>query len=216
MHQRSRSYNVWYLRYKVQRTKFFVILSHFFAHWPLLTTQKIKILKKLKKNGWRYYHFTLLHHKWQSYDVWFLRYQVWQTEFFVVLGYFFALLPPIYPEYQNFQKMKKIPADIIILHMSTSNQNHMMYDSWDMERDRQNFFSFFCPFTPPPSLTTQRIKVLKKWKKRPGRYHHFTQVYHKWQSYDKLFLRYQLQQIFLSSWAIFCPFAPLTAPEMKI
>ena len=46
VHQRSRSYNVWYLRYKVQRTKFFVILSHFFAHWPLLTTQKIKILKK--------------------------------------------------------------------------------------------------------------------------------------------------------------------------
>ena len=52
-----------------------------------------------------------------------------QTEFFVILGYFFALLPPNYPENQNFEKMKKIPGDIIILHMSTLNQNHMMYDS---------------------------------------------------------------------------------------
>ena len=36
--------------------------------------------------------------------------------------------------------------------MSTIHENHMMYDSWDMEHDRQNFFSFwaiFCPFTPP-------------------------------------------------------------------
>ena len=47
--------------------------------------------------------------------------------------------------------MKKTPGDII-LNMSTIHENHMMYDSWDMEHDRQNFFSFwaiFCPFTPP-------------------------------------------------------------------
>ena len=46
--------------------------------------------------------------------------------------------------------MKKTPGDII-LNMSTIHENHMMYDSWDMEHDRQNFFSFwaiFCPFTP--------------------------------------------------------------------
>ena len=79
--------------------------------------------------------------------------------------------PPLYkPENQNFEKMEKSPGEIIILHMSTINQNHMMYDSWDMEHDRQNFFSFwtiFYPFTPPPlsTLITQRIKILKKWKK---------------------------------------------------
>ena len=37
--------------------------------------------EKIKKNNWRYYHFTLLYHKWRSYDVWFLRYQVPQTNF---------------------------------------------------------------------------------------------------------------------------------------
>ena len=36
---------------------------------------------------------------------------------------------------------------------------------WDMKHDRQNFLSFwaiFCTFTP---LTTQKIKILKIWKK---------------------------------------------------
>ena len=61
--------------------------------------------------------------------------------------------------------MKKIPEDIIILHMFTKNDIHMMYGSWDMVRDRQNFWQFWvilCPFT---SLTTQKIKISKKWKK---------------------------------------------------
>ena len=42
----------------------------------------------------------------------------------------------------------------------------MMYDSWDMKRNRQNFLSFwivFCPFTP---ITTRKIKNLKNWRKR--------------------------------------------------
>ena len=61
--------------------------------------------------------------------------------------------------------MKNMLGDIIILHMCTINDNHMIYGSRDMEHDRQNFLSFwtiFCPFTP---LTTQKIKILKKWKK---------------------------------------------------
>ena len=64
--------------------------------------------------------------------------------------------------------MKKFAGDIIILHMCTKNHNHMMYGSWDTEWDRQKFLSFwaiFCSFT---SLTAQKIKILKKWKKTPG------------------------------------------------
>ena len=66
---------------------------------------------------------------------------------------------------QNFEKMKKRPGDIVILHMCTTNDNHMMYGSWDMERDGQNLLSIwtiFCTFIP---LTTRKIKILKKWKK---------------------------------------------------
>ena len=63
------------------------------------------------------------------------------------------------------EKMKKNPADIIILHMLPINDNHVIYGSWDIEHHGQNFLSFwtiFCPFT---SLTTQKIKIFKKWKK---------------------------------------------------
>ena len=58
--------------------------------------------------------------------------------------------------------MKKNPGDIIILHLSTMNGNHMMYGSWDMEFKRQNLFWFwtiFCPFTEKSQF----------WKKKnPG------------------------------------------------
>ena len=49
VYHKSRSYDPWFLRYKVRRTGFFVILGHF-CPLTLLTTQEIKILKKLKKN----------------------------------------------------------------------------------------------------------------------------------------------------------------------
>ena len=60
---------------------------------------------------------------------------------------------------------KKTPGDIIILHMCTINDNHLIYGSWYMEHDKDNFLSFwtiFCPFIP---LKTWKIKILKKWKK---------------------------------------------------
>ena len=59
--------------------------------------------------------------------------------------------------------MKKSPGNIIILHMCTINDNHMMHGSWDIECDRQNFLSFwtiFYPFT----LITQKVIILKKWE----------------------------------------------------
>ena len=103
-------------------------------------------------------------HKLQSYDLWFLRYEAWQTNFLVILNRFL----PFYnnPKNHNFEKLKNAPGDIIILHKCTKNHDYMLYCSWDMARDRCNFyFSFwaiFCPFTP---LTTQKIKILKSWKR---------------------------------------------------
>ena len=129
-----------------------------------LTTQRIKIWKN-EKTAWRYYHFIHVYHKWQSYDVWFLRYGAWQT-FFVILDNFLHFYPPNNPKNQNFVKMKESPGDIIPLYMCTINENHMMYGSWDMEcvTDRifVSFRTVFCTFT---TLTTQKIKILKNWKK---------------------------------------------------
>ena len=68
---------------------------------------------------------------------------------------------------------KKTLEDIIILQMFTINDSHMIYGFSDMECNRQNVLSFwtvFCPFAPPsPPLpltpTSQKIKILKNWKK---------------------------------------------------
>ena len=153
-------YSSWDIEQNIQKL---VILCHFLPFYPL-QTPKIKILIN-EKICWRYHHFTHVYQKSQSYDVWFLRYGVWQTECFVIMDHFLPFYPPMDPENQNFEKMKKTPEDIIILQMCTINDNHMMYGSWDMEHDGQNFLSFwtvFCPFTP---LTTWKIKILKNWKK---------------------------------------------------
>ena len=77
-----------------------------------------------------------------------------------------------------------------------------------MDSNRQNFLPFwtiFCPFTP----LTQKIKVLKKWKKT-WRYHHFTKVYQKLWSYALLLLRYDAWQMQLLFFILgyFFPFYP--------
>ena len=49
---------------------------------------------------------------------------------FCHFGPSFAILPPIINQKkQNFGKIRKASGDIIILHMCTINDNHMMYGS---------------------------------------------------------------------------------------
>ena len=98
------------------------------------------------------------------------------------------------------------------------------WKSWCMipeEHNRHIFFSFwtiFCPFIPPSRPKNPKNQNFAKMQRKNAcRYHHFTQVYHKWQSHDIWwFLRYEAQQIFLSFWAIFCPFTQLTTQKIKI
>ena len=85
-----------------------VIVGHFFALLPPSPPHKNA------KN-----HFTHVYQKPHSYEVWFLRYRVRQTEFFVILGHFLPFYLPNNPENQNFEKMKKTYRDIIILHVCT-------------------------------------------------------------------------------------------------
>ena len=70
-----------------------------------------------------------------------------------------------------------MPGDIIILHLCTTNDNHMMYGFRHTKHDRHNFLSFwsmFCPFTP----LIQKIKILKN-DKSARVYYHFTLEYQK-------------------------------------
>ena len=49
----------------------------------------------------------------------------------VIVDRFLPFNPPniFNPENQNFKQMKEVPGDIIILQMSSINDNHMMYGS---------------------------------------------------------------------------------------
>ena len=89
-----------------------------------------------------------------------------RCNFFSFWPSFCPFCPPNSPKNQNLIKKKKAPGDSIILHKCTKNRDHMLYCSWDMVRDRCNwYFSFwaiFCPFT---SLTAWKMKFSKKWKK---------------------------------------------------
>ena len=76
---------------------------------PPVGPRKSKLSKKWKK------HLKILSfykHKQQSYDVWFLRYGVQQTEF---------------ENLKILKKMEKFSEDIITLHRCNINDNHMMY-----------------------------------------------------------------------------------------
>ena len=127
---------------------------------------------------------------------------------FIPLDYF------LHSESQNFLKNEKNARRYYhFTHVYHKWKSYLW--SWDMEHNRQNFFSIWT-ILPPLPLTTQK-KNLKKWKKRLW-YHHFIQQYHKWESYDVWFLRYELQHAITIApfWAICCPFNPQTTQKTKI
>ena len=156
---------------------FFGILDHFFPIYPS-NNPKNQNFEKNEKIAWRYYHFTQVYHKWQSYDVWFMIYKAWQIEFSVIFDHFLPFPPlttwkikilkywkkllEISSFYTSVQKIKMIKNK----EKKQKNKknawryhNHMLYCSWDMARDRPNcYFSFcaiFCPFTPLNSSKNQ-------------------------------------------------------------
>ena len=61
--------------------------------------------------------------------------------------------------------MQKECGDIILLHMSTINQDHMMYGSWNIKCKVQEFFAILGRFLPFYPLAAQKMKTSKKWKK---------------------------------------------------
>ena len=69
----------------------------------------------------------------------------------------FAILPHYWPQKLKFGKNVKKPWDIILLNMRTINEDHMMYDSWDIRHDGQSFLSIWAIFCPLTLLTTSKF-----------------------------------------------------------
>ena len=176
MYQKPQPYEVWFLRYRLRGTKFFIVLCHFLPFYPPNNTEsqnfekngksirrchcaaKITIIWCMLLEIWSateivFCHFgpswTLVYHKWQSYDLLFLRYQ--EQHNFLSFQIIFCPITPCPPnnlKNQNFGKMKKRPGNIIILQLCTTNGDHTMYGSWDTECDGQNFLSFWTIYCP--------------------------------------------------------------------
>ena len=148
----------------MQQTELFIILDCFLPFY-LLTTQKIKILKKWKKTPRDIIILNMFTIN-DNHEVCFLRYWVRQTEFFVILGYFSPFHPLTTHKNRLLKKLKKKHGNIIILHKCTINDNHMVYGSWDVKKWLKKFFlSFWTAFFPFTPLTIRKVKILKNWKK---------------------------------------------------
>ena len=103
---------------------------------------------------------------------------------------FSLFIPPKNLKNQNFEKMK----------MCTKNHNNMMYGSWDMEWDRQNFFSFWANFWLFTPLATQKIKI---WKNEQTIMSSF------YTCVTKIIIICMLPEIWSVTDIIFCHFGPL-------
>ena len=155
--QKTRSYDVCLLRYGVQQ-KIFCHFRPFFAilsqYWPW----KLKFGKNVK-NSWKCYPFTHVYHKSRSYDVWFLRYKMQSTELFIILGHIFPLTLQTTQKIKILKKQKK---HFILMYVSQMMIIRGMVPEISSTIDRMFcHFRLFFAFYP---LTTQKIKILKKWK----------------------------------------------------
>ena len=90
----------------------------------------------------------------------------------------------------------------------------MIYSSSD-NRAKQTQIGNFRSFLAFIPLKTPKIKILKN-KKICWRYHHFTHVHQKSQSYNVRFLRYGVRQtIFFGILGQFLPFYPLSPAPLS-
>ena len=91
--------------------------------------------------------------------------EIWSvTDIFLSVWTIFCPFTPLKTlKIKILKKIKKFPGDIIILHHSTKNHDHMLY--WDMVHDRYNcYFSFWAIISLlPPSVP----KIIIIWNTVP-------------------------------------------------
>ena len=217
MYHKWLSSDVWFLRYGAWQTYFVVILNHFL---PLYLASNLKVnlkFEKLKKqttttkknnnnkrNPWKYYHFTHVYHKWQSYTPQFLRYWALRTNFLSWRS-------------KNFQKWKYFleiwsfytcaPKITIIWCMVPEIRS-------ETDSNFCHFWLFFALLLPSPinDPKNQNFEKKKEKKKVSGDIILLCiHVYIEWRSYDIWFLKYKVRQIEIV--VILGHFLPFQSPD---
>ena len=155
------SRDVWFSIYEVRQN--FLSFCTIFSLFTPLATQKIKTLKNWKKNlEIPSFHICAP----QMTITWCMVRQIWSTIDRILDN--FLPYPTNNPEIEILKKWKKKKKPWRYHHFTlrcTKSHNPMLYCSWDMTCDICNYFLFwaiFCFFT---TLTVQKVKILKKWKK---------------------------------------------------
>ena len=163
-------------------TEFVVILGHFLSLDPP-NNLKNQILKKWKKCPEILSFYICVP---QMTIMWYMVPDIWSTTDWIFCHLDYSL--PFYPpntENQNFEKMKKLPEDIIILHMCTINEKSwcIVPEIWAREKKTpgdiiilimacsrcNSFVSFWAiiyPFTPLKSPKKSKFEKKRKKKKK--------------------------------------------------
>ena len=197
--------------------KIFCLFEQFFALFPPSNNPENQNFERMKNKTCRYYHFTLVYHKYRSYDLWFLRYGAWQTEFFVILGYFCPLTSLTTQKIKILIKFKKC-LEISSFYTCVPQMTItwcMILEIWSaIDIIFLSFWTSFCPFMPYNNPENQTFEKMNKilgdiiiLHKCTIKGNHI--MYGSWD------IKRDRQNV-LSFWAIFCPFTPLTTQKIKI
>ena len=136
----------------------------------------------------------------------------------VIWGHFLSFYLAKSPKYQQkFEKLeKKIAVDITILLTRTKDHNHMIYDFWDTEWDKQKIFVILGDFLLFYFTNDPEKQNFEKTLKRPNMNILHTCTLNDNHLMDGSWGMGCGGQNFLSFWTIFCFFAQLTTQKLKL
>ena len=130
-------------------------LSFWIIFWPFtpLLAPKIKNLKKIRRNF-------LFHMCTINKDSWDIRHN--RQKFLPFWIIFCPFTPLTNQKIKIMKKWKKNSWRFYHFTFSTTNDNHIMYGSWDIEFNWQNLFSFwtiFCSFTEKSKFWKKSLEI---------------------------------------------------------
>ena len=161
VYQKPQSNEVQFLRYRVRRN-FFVILGNFlpfYTHPP--NNPENHNFEKMKKVSGGVIILNLCNKKHNHMMYAYSDMKCDRHNFLSFYAIFCSFTPLLTPKIKIWKKCKKKPRNIILLHMCTINQDHVMYDFWDI-KSKGEFLVILGNFCPLTLLKTQKIKILKK------------------------------------------------------
>ena len=155
--------------------------SPFSCSFIPLTTRQNKLLKKRKKRLDIYHHFTKVWYKWQSHDVWFLRYEAWHN--FLLFWIIFCPFTTLATLRPKFSKKWKTRLEISSFYTSVTKAVIICFtvaliwnatDVFVVFKNWQKLLDIWSFYTCVPKIMIRWSKVPEIWCATDGRNHRRT------------------------------------------